>query len=106
MENTQTARTEADADLMVLVQYPEAPSAADVAAVASRLCFVQYLVLDSAFHGGGVISRHRALSGAVRSARRTYRQHRSVCSCGRGHIVPKAEAVVYEPGMHYSTPCL
>jgi hypothetical protein len=66
----------------------------------------KYLVLDSAFHGGGVISRHRKLNRARIAAERIQRQHREAgCLCGRGRVVAESDARAYSTDLHYSEPC-
>ncbi len=44
-----------------------------------------YLVVRSAFHGGGIVSRHRSLKAAARAV---VEERNAECCCGCAGIVP------------------
>lgn len=65
---------------------------------------INYVVVRTKFHGGGIVSKHKTIEGAVRAAKK-YRG--SSCTCGCCNIVPtsifarKALQEVFSDGMGY-----
>lgn len=49
-----------------------------------------WLVMATAFHGGGVASRHTSAIAAVRSLRHERWADRG-CTCGAAHIIPASQ---------------
>ncbi len=64
-----------------------------------------YVVLQSAFHGGGILSRHRTAMGAARGELKAQIDH-GECACGGPSTVRAKDAIDYDPSeqAHYSAP--
>ena len=51
---------------------------------------ITYYVMETAFHGGGIISRHRSEHAADAALSRIQSRHRE-CACGGGVVVAVEE---------------
>ena len=57
----------------------------------SKTTHITHYVMETAFHGGGIVSRHRSAHAADAAAARIQSHHHRECACGGGVVVAVEE---------------